>query len=119
MSNETGLDDPDELTQVSDAELPKAQLSPTQVGVVQLLDYVRVLIELGDKPVWSLASYGNLVLHEEQLRNRIGIRHDLTDPDGAIYLKVERLRRIDPPEPPAIAKDWITIGRDPFKEPVV
>lgn len=118
MSSERGSD-PDELTQVSSPEQPKAQLSPTQVGVVQLIDYVRVLIELADKPVWSLASYGNLVLHEEQLRNRIGIRHDLTDPDGPIYLKIDRLRRVDPPDPPPGAKDWITIGRDPFKEPVV
>ena len=118
MPKESGFD-PDEVTPVSGPEPPKAQLSPTQIGVVQLIDYVRVLIELADKPVWSLASYGNLVLHEEQLRNRIGIRHDLTDTDGPIYLKVDRLRRIDPPEPPATAKDWITIGRDPFKEPLV
>lgn len=29
------------------------------------------------------------------------------------------MRRIDPTEPPPAAKDWLTIGRDPFKEPVV
>jgi hypothetical protein len=60
-----------------------------------------------------------LVLYEEDLRDRIGILHDLTDVDGPIYLKVERLRRIDPPEPPPTVKEWLTIGRDPFKEPVV
>lgn len=109
MSSESDLD-PDKLTQASNAEPPKAQLSPTQVGVVQLLDYVRVLIELADKPVWSLASYGNLVLHEQQLRNRIGIKHDLTDADCPVYLKVDRLRRVDPPEPPPGAKDWLALG---------
>lgn len=97
----------------------KAAQSPTQRGVTQLIEYVRVLVELADKPVWSLASYGNIVLHEEDLRNRIGIRHDLPDADGPIYLKIDRLRRTDPPEPPAAAKDWLTIGRDPFKEPVI
>jgi len=97
----------------------KPALTPAQVGVTQLIEYVRVLVELADKPVWSLASYQNVVLHEEDLRNRIGIRHDLTDVDGPIYLKIDRLRRIDPPEPPLTAMDWLTVSKDPFKEPVV
>jgi hypothetical protein len=103
----------------SGSGLPKAQLSPAQVGVVQLIDYVCVLVNLAAKPVWSIASYGNLAFYEEELRNQIGIWHDRTDVDGPVYLKVDRLRRIDPPEPPPAAKDWLTIGRDPFKEPVV
>lgn len=97
----------------------RSALTSTQVGVTQLIDYVRVLIELIDKPVWSLASYHNVILHEDDLRNRIGIRHDLPDADGPIYLKIDRLRRIDPPEPPSEVKDWVTIGKDPFKEPIV
>jgi len=100
-------------------ESPKRELSPEKVRVTQLIDYVRTLVELSDKAVWSLGSYKNLLLHESDLRNRIGIRHDQADDDGSIYLKVERLRRIDPPEPPITAKEWITVGRDPFKEPVV
>jgi very-short-patch-repair endonuclease len=101
------------------AELPKRELSPEQIGVSQLIDYVRTLVELSDKAVWSLSSYNNLLLYECDLRNRIGIRHDQADDDGPIYLKVERLRRIDPPEPPLTAKEWITVGRDPFKQPVI
>lgn len=97
----------------------KAVLTPAQTGVGQLLDYVRTLIELGDRAVWSLASYKNVVLQEEDLRNRIGIRHDLADEDGPIYIKIDRLKRIDPPAPPSEAKDWLTISKDPYKEPVV
>ena len=97
----------------------KSAQSPAQRGVTQLIEYVRVLIELSDKPVWSLASYGNVVLHEEYLRDRVGIRHDLPDIDGSIYVKIDRLRRTDPPPPPVAAKEWLTIGRDPFKEPVI
>jgi very-short-patch-repair endonuclease len=127
LDSEAGGSGPEDPLSVASAEEAptfksnpqKAHLSPTQVGVVQLIDYVRVLVELADKPVWSLASYGNLALHEEELRNRIGIWHDLTDVDGPVYLKIERLRRIDPPEPPPAAKEWVTVGRDPFKEPVV
>src|SRR6266851_8576393 len=109
----------DETIPIPSSDSPKVHLSPTQVGVVQLIDYVRELVGLADKPVWSLASYRNLVLHEEDLRNRIGIRHDLTDSDGPVYLKVDRLRRIDPPAPPPAAREWLTIDRDPFKDPVV
>lgn len=96
-----------------------SSLSPAQRGVAQLIDYVRTLIELGAKPVWSLASYNNLVLHEDGLRDRVGIRHDLSDSDGPVYLKIDRLRRIDPPEPPPLAADWLAVGRDPFKAPAV
>jgi very-short-patch-repair endonuclease len=87
--------------------------------VSQLIDYVRVLIELSDKAVWSLASYNNLILHEEYLRNRIGIRHDLSDNDGPIHLKVDRLRRTDPPNPSPDIEGWLTVARDPFSEPAV
>ncbi|MPZ36181.1 MAG: AAA family ATPase [Rhodospirillales bacterium] len=100
-------------------ETPKRELTPEQARVTQVIDYVCTLVELGDKPVWSLASYKNLLLHEAELRNRIGIRHDLSDEDGPVYLKVDRLQRIDPPEPPPAARDWITVGREPTKEPVV
>ena len=57
----------------------KASQSPAQRGVTQLIDYVRVLVELADKPIWSLASYGNIVLHEEDLRDRIGTRRRTND----------------------------------------
>ena len=97
----------------------KPELSPTQRGVSQLIEYVRVLVDLAGKPVWSLSSYSNVVLHEDNLRNRIGIRHDLTDADGPIFLKIDRLRRTDPPEVPSDAIHWLTVGRDPFKEPIV
>jgi very-short-patch-repair endonuclease len=111
---------PDEAsTGTAHPEADKPELSPSQRGVTQLIDYVRVLIELSDKAVWSLASYGNVLLHEDELRNRLGIWHDLADADGPVFLKIDRLRRIDPPDPPAVARDWLTVNRDPFKEPVI
>ena len=117
---ETRITPPDEASPAAARlEADKAELSPSQRGVTQLIDYVRVLIELSDKAVWSLGGYGNLVLHEEQLRNRVGIRHDLPDADGPVFLKIDRLRRIDPPDPPAVVRDWLTLSRDPFKEPIV
>ncbi len=101
------------------ADTPTRELTPEQTRVTQVIDYVRTLVEMGDKPVWSLANYKNLVLHEIDLRNRIGIRHDLSDEDGPIFLKVDRLQRINPPELPPLAKEWVTVGQEPTKEPVV
>jgi len=109
----------DEPAHALRSEADKPELSPSQRGVTRLIDYVRVLIELSDKAVWSLGNYGNAVLHEDQLRNRVGIRHDLSDADGPVFLKIDRLRRIDPPDPPALARDWLTVNRDPFKEPII
>jgi hypothetical protein len=62
----------------------KPELSLEQRRVSQLIEYVRVLIGLTDKPVWSLAKYNNVVLREDSLRNRIGIRHDLANVDGPV-----------------------------------
>ncbi|MGH7071081.1 MAG: hypothetical protein ACREFO_13865, partial [Acetobacteraceae bacterium] len=101
------------------AGISKPELPPPQRAVSQLIEYVRVLLELTDKPVWSLANYNNVILHEDHLRNRIGIHHDLTDADGPVYLKIDRLPRTDPPEPPLEAANWLTVERDPFKEPVI
>ncbi|MGH7987632.1 MAG: hypothetical protein ACREQX_15300, partial [Candidatus Binataceae bacterium] len=63
------------------AEPPMGELSSTQNALIQLIDYVHALVKLAGRPVWSLAAY-HLVLHEQELRNRIGIRHDLRDEDG-------------------------------------
>jgi very-short-patch-repair endonuclease len=92
---------------------------PGREGMLKLIDYVRSLAVLNDKPFWSLASYRNLVLHEKDLRGRIGIRHELTDEDGVIYLRIDRLERIDPPEAPELIREWLTVGRDPFKNPAI
>ncbi|MGH8501469.1 MAG: AAA domain-containing protein [Gammaproteobacteria bacterium] len=87
--------------------------------LVDLIDYVRQLAELGQKPVFSVKEYKQLLYHESALKNRIGIHHNLNDDDGPIWLKIERLKRLDPPEPPEIIRDWITVGRDPFQSPAV
>lgn len=95
------------------------ELPPSRHALLQVIEYVRALVELADKPVRSLANYNNLILHEDDLRNRVGIRHDLADADGPVYLKIDRLDRTDPPEPPPEAANWLTVSRDPFTEPAI
>jgi hypothetical protein len=43
-----------EQSQISSSDAAKVHSSPAQAGIVQLIDYVRVLADLSDKPVWSL-----------------------------------------------------------------
>ncbi|MCK4389287.1 MAG: hypothetical protein KAV83_03490 [Desulfobacterales bacterium] len=94
-------------------------MNPTQEKLVDLLDYVGHMVKLGEKPVFALTDYRQLLFHEADLKNRIGIEHDKTDDSGTCWLKIHRLKRIDPTEVPKEIRDWITVGRDPFRQPVV
>ena len=44
---------------------------------------------------------------------------DLSDDDGPVWLRLERLKRIDPPAPPESAAPWLGVSPDPEREPVV
>ena len=87
--------------------------------LVELVDYVAHLARLTERPILELKSYGQAVFPEAEFRDRIGISHDETDDDGPIWLTIERLQRINPPAPAPLAKPWLTIARDPFKQPAV
>ena len=84
-----------------------------------LLTYVEEMARLTESAVFSLRSYRALAFHEYQLRDRVGILHDLVDDEGAVWLKLDRLQRHDPPEPPSAIADWLEISPDPGQEPGV
>ena len=90
-----------------------------QDKLVDLVDYVGHVIKLGEKPVFALADYRQLLFHEADLKDRIGIEHDKSDDNGDLWLKIHRLKRIDPPEVPEEIRDWITVGRNPFSQSTV
>lgn len=94
-------------------------ISEEQVRLAQLIEYVRHLAQLSQPPVFALSEYKNLVFDEGSLVNRVGIRLDISDQDGPIWLKVERLKRLDPPPVPDSLEEWVQISRDPFKGPQV
>jgi len=94
-------------------------MASLQDNLVDLVDYVGHMIKLGEKPVLALADYRQLLFHEADLKDRIGIEHDKSDDNGVLWLKMHRLKRIDPPEVPEEILDWITVGRDPFTQPTV
>ena len=79
-----------------------------------LLDYVRYLGELNQKPAFSVDEYKSLKYAEEDLRGKIGIHHDVPDGEGgSIWLKIERLHRVAPPPAPKEVEEWISVSNDP------
>ncbi len=94
------------------SESPRARLA-------DLFDYVEHMAKLGETAVFALGEYRRLVYHEAELKGRVGVRHDQSDEDGAIWLSVDRLKRIDPPKVPEAIRPWITVAADPFSEPAV
>src|SRR5712692_11586823 len=98
---------------------PNSNTNITQVAprLVDLLEYVEHMVRLSERPVFSIRDHKNLLYFEHELQGRIGIYHDLQDENGPIWLKIDRLRRTDPPVVPEEIKSWITVSRDPNREP--
>ena len=53
-------------------------MADTKKKLIDLIDYVDHIVRLGEKPVFNIKSYKQLTYHEVDLRNRIGIEHNLS-----------------------------------------
>jgi hypothetical protein len=107
--------------ETSEADLSKAQSGSADIRkrLCELVEYVEELVKQADRPVFKLTDYDNLLYYEADLKGQIGVHHDLEDGDGPIWLKIDRLRRLEPPAVPESIREWLTISRDPFREPVI
>lgn len=83
------------------------------------MEYVEELVKQADRPVFKLSDYNSLLYYEADLKGQVAIHHDLEDGDGPIWLKIERLKRIDAPVVPESVRDWLAVSRDPLREPVL
>jgi very-short-patch-repair endonuclease len=84
-----------------------------------LLEYVEHMARLTEKTIFSIREHKNLCYFEHQLQGRIGVHHDIMDDAGPVWLKIDRLQRIDPPEVPEALRPWLIVGRDPERYPQV
>src|SRR6056297_493101 len=85
-----------------------------------LLEYVHHVGMLNKKPIFRIYEYKQLVIWEHELKGRIGIQHNTADEDGLpIWVRVERLKRVPPPEIPEQLKEWIVVSNDPMIQPDV
>src|SRR5256885_8281334 len=100
---------------------PNSNTKITQVAprLVDLLEYVEHMVRLTERPVFSIRDHKNLLYFEHELQGRIGIHHDQQDENGSIWLKIDRLKRIDPPDVPEEIQAWVTVSRDPARAPQV
>jgi len=98
---------------------PQPPLSDTHRRLIDLIDYVEHMVRLTEKPAFTLRAHGHLAFHEAQLRGRIGIHIDTEDENGPAWLRIERLKRIDPPPRPELAAPWVEVSRDPLREVTV
>jgi hypothetical protein len=97
-------------------------VAPAAERLHNLLGYVEQVVRLDERPALRLSEHRlptgqTFVLHQHELHAMPGVRHDLVDEDGPVWLAVERLRRSDPPAPPELAADWLEISPDPEREP--
>ena len=82
----------------------QADLDRARDRLAALLEYVIHMVRLGERTVFSIEQHRNLVLYEHEFHDRVGIQHDLDD--GESWIKIERLRRLDPPEVPESLRPW-------------
>jgi transcription elongation GreA/GreB family factor/very-short-patch-repair endonuclease len=69
-----------------------------------LLEYVEQVVRLDERAAMRLAEHRlstglTFIVHQHEPAALPGISHDLTDDDGPIWLRIERLRRGAPPVP--------------------
>jgi len=83
-----------------------------------LLEYVAYLGKINQKPVFKVDDYGYFKIWEHELKGRMGVQHDIVGPDGEpVWLRIGRLKRVEPPELPDNLKEWVVISNDPERIP--
>jgi len=87
----------------------------------ELLEYVRKIGELNRKTIFKLEEYKKPLIPEDTLKNKKGIYFNLpNDGNGEpIWLKIDRLKRTEPPLINEILKEWIVISKDPKQLPKI
>src|SRR5208337_1204951 len=89
-----------------------------------LLEYVQELVKLDERVATSLSQHkladgSKFALHEHELRGLPGVTFDISDAEGPIWLRVQRLQRVASPAVPDEVRDWIEVSNDPFRLPSV
>src|SRR4051812_20464923 len=91
---------------------------------MNVLGYLAEVVKLNEPIVRCVADYrsdddARFVLHQRELDGLPGIKLDTFDDDGPVWLRVDRLQKI---EPPTIDQDlgiWIEVSADPDRPPSI
>jgi hypothetical protein len=93
---------------------------PIAQPLKDILRYLTEVVRLdGGQANGRLPNDRRFVLHQNEFDGLPGITRDTRDEDGAVWLAVERLTDLNPPEPDPDLGNWIDVSRDPEQKPRV
>ena len=93
---------------------------PIAQPLKDILRYLAEMVRLdGSQVNGRLPSDQRFVLHQSEFDGLPGITRDTHDEDGAVWLAVERLTHLSPPEPDPDLGNWIDVSHDPEQRPQV
>jgi hypothetical protein len=97
-------------------------MSDVRRRLVGLLDYVEQVVRLDERVASRLSEYRlsdgtTFAITKNDTENLPGVRHDIRDNEGQVWLEVERLARKEPPKPPQEFTDWVVLFSDPGRRP--
>ncbi|TXM64396.1 AAA domain-containing protein [Methylobacterium sp. WL120] len=95
---------------------------PASGRLHDLLGYVEQVVRLDERAAMRLSEHRlptgqAFILHQHELHALPGVRHDLVDEEGPIWLSVQRLWRSAAPAPPEEAAEWLELAPDPERRP--
>lgn len=90
--------------------------------LIGLLDYVEQVVRLDERVAFRMSEFrlpdgSTFAVGKAETQNLPGVRHDLRDEEGPVWLEVERLARKEPPPPPKEIAEWIQLSADPTRRP--
>jgi very-short-patch-repair endonuclease len=93
-------------------------LSQDQKRLVSMLDYLEHWDRLNRTPVFDVAAHqGGFLVWEWELAGLPGVHLNLADEAGEVWLKVDRLRPLKPPDLPKELVPWVAVKDDPNSSP--
>jgi hypothetical protein len=92
--------------------------------LIGLLDYVEQVVRLDERVAFRMSEFrlpdgSTFAIRRADTQNLPGVRHDLRDEEGQVWLEVERLARREPPAPPTEIAEWVHLSADPRRRPEV
>ncbi len=92
--------------------------------LVDLLDYIEQVVRLDERIAYRLADYrlpdgSTVAIRASAVSGLPGIATDVPDAEAPIWLSIDRLARLAPPDPPAELAPWLVAPVDPMASPVI
>jgi hypothetical protein len=85
--------------------------------MLSILDYLEELDKLTRRAVFEIAEHGGLAIYQPDVNELPGIILNRLDPEGEIWMEIERIRPTRPPTPPVTLAPWLLLRDDPGAEP--